>query len=424
MRHVLIAAFVVFVVALVGMFVWFSSVKQRYEAEVAALRQANREPVTVEFAVSVPPTTPEDQLVYVTGSGPALGAWDPAGLALEPGDDGRHYGSAEVLRGIEYEYKITRGTWSTVERGPAGEEIDNRLLRADEPMTVDVEVTSWVDGGKSIPGRITITGELRLHKNVHSDILANERTLAVWLPPGYDDEADRRYPVLYVQDGQNLFDESASFAGVEWQMDETAQRLIEQGAIQPIIIVGLYNTPDRDAEYTPSAAGDALGTPARGDDYVRALVEQFKPFIDQRYQTRTGPEHTAIAGAGLGGLIALHAAATAPQTFGSAATLSPWLRLGASGDDAGFDLARHWQQQPPDHLADLRLWIDMGDSPGSIYPGPTPLEDADALVAALDSAGLAREDDYRYERIPGGTHDEAAWQQRLDRVLMFLFAEE
>src|SRR5206468_8014045 len=122
------------------------------------------------------------------------------------------------------------------------------------PRTVQASVATWVDKGKTVPGRVTLTGTFQQHKKFHSSILNNERTIIVYLPPGYEEEANQntRYPVLYMQDGQNLFDESTSFAGVEWRVDETAQKLMESAKIQPAIIVGIYNAGEqRTAEFTP-----------------------------------------------------------------------------------------------------------------------------------------------------------------------------
>src|SRR5207253_2375414 len=126
----------------------------------------------------------------------------------------------------------------------------NRVFTASDKKVVEAPVANWIDNGKAVPGRVTMTGEIRQHKKFHSDVLGNDRTLVVYLPPGYDKAKDK-YPVLYMQDGQNLFDESTSFQGIEWNLDETAQQLITQNKISPIIIVGIFNAETRTAEFTP-----------------------------------------------------------------------------------------------------------------------------------------------------------------------------
>src|SRR5262249_12382400 len=144
-------------------------------------------------------------------------------------DDGKWRGQVTVLSGIDYGYKVTRGTWGTVETDARGAALADRPLNVGAAQAVDVSVAEWVDHGQSVPGRVTMNGDLRLTKNFPSKILGNTRTLIVYLPPGYEQNADERYPVLYMQDGQNLFDEATSFAGIEWKMDEAAQALIGQG---------------------------------------------------------------------------------------------------------------------------------------------------------------------------------------------------
>src|SRR5882672_7404931 len=129
----------------------------------------------------------------------------------------------------------------------------------------------------------TLTGDIRMHKSFHSKILNNDRDVLVYLPPGYDPAKGKHYSVFYMHDGQNLFDGATSFIpGQEWRVDETAQRLITAGKIEPLIIVGIYNTgKDRINEYTP--AEDAKYKGGKADLYGRMLVEELKPFIDTAY---------------------------------------------------------------------------------------------------------------------------------------------
>jgi predicted alpha/beta superfamily hydrolase len=147
--------------------------------------------------------------------------------------------------------------------------------------------TAQAEGQTPPPRQQTLTGEFRAHPKFHSKFLPADRDVLVYLPPGYDRDRSRRYPVLYMHDGQNLFDGSTSFIpGMEWRVDETAQALIESGAIEPLIIVGIYNTGNlRVDEYTPTADAryKAGGKAAL---YGRLIVEELKPFIDARYRTR------------------------------------------------------------------------------------------------------------------------------------------
>src|SRR3954468_11871122 len=133
-----------------------------------------------------------------------------------------------------------------------------------------------------------------------SEHLGNTRPLAVYLPPGYGDDPDRRYPVFYLQDGQNLFDPATAFGGVPWRADETAERLIRDRTIEPVILVGVGNTADRLDEYGPKAG--RREPPGREFPYARFLVEEVKPVIDRMYATRPERKYTAVGGSSMGGL--------------------------------------------------------------------------------------------------------------------------
>jgi predicted alpha/beta superfamily hydrolase len=273
-----------------------------------------------------------------------------------------------------------------------------------------------VDGGKSVPGLHTLTGLVREHRKFKSDALDNERTIVVYLPPSYDEAPQKRYPVLYMQDGQNLFDAATSFAGIEWKVDEAVQKLIGEGKIEPVIIVGIYNSEQRTLEFTPPASGESSSASARGDVYAKFVVEQVKPFIDRTYRTKLDRASTSLAGSSMGGLISLYTLKTYPQTFGQLAILTPHLRT------SDRDILAEWSKQDPGWLKDTRIWLDMGDKPEGNYPGTAPMDDARALVKLFDTAGLKKDIDYKYTEFPGGGHNEPAWQGRVDQVLSFLFA--
>jgi enterochelin esterase-like enzyme len=238
---------------------------------------------------------------------------------------------------------------------------------------------------------------------------------------------------MYVQDGQNLFNEATSFNGVdEWKMDETTQRLIQARQIQPIIIVGIYNTEWRNAEFTPPGmnTGDPAKNPTpRGDLYGRFVVEELKPFIDRSYRTIPDREHTAVAGSAQGGLITMYLAKQHKDAFGAVALCSPWLRCpDGSSKLLSSDFAGPWMKQ-------TRWYVDYGAKGGGAgYPPNTRHETADKpevvanaladgheLTQAFDSAGLTKGRDYSYTEVPDGTFNEPGWQSRVEPMLMFLF---
>src|SRR5256714_8597526 len=158
----------------------------------------------------------------------------------------------------------------------------------------------------------TLTGTIRRHRRFPSRIFGNRRDVLVYLPPGYRRFSRTRYPVLYLQDGQSVFDAATSFAGVEWAVDETAQRLIRENLIEPLIIVAIANTgEDRIHEYapTPGVIDENAKRKKRSKGwarkYGRFLIEELKPYIDKRHRTKPAAELTGLRGSSLGGLLTL-----------------------------------------------------------------------------------------------------------------------
>jgi predicted alpha/beta superfamily hydrolase len=261
-----------------------------------------------------------------------------------------------------------------------------------------------------------VVGNIRRLEGVESPQLGNQRDVFVYLPPSYAASA-RHYPVLYMHDGQNLFDRATAFGGHEWEMDETAEALISAGKIQPLIIVGIYNTGARMTEYTPVGATPAAGR--SGDDYERFVIDELKPFIDQTYRTRPGRTDTAVAGSSLGGLMSLEMAMRHPDTFGKAGVVSPSLFW--NNGQLIQEAAEHARRG---ELKGERLWIDIGTNEQPIPPGGSvspAVQNTRQLVAEFQRAGLAEGVNYTYVEVPGGEHNEMWWARRMDRMLMFLF---
>jgi predicted alpha/beta superfamily hydrolase len=375
---------------------------------------------TIEFIVTVLPKTETGDKLVIVGNLPEVGQWAGKGAELRRQKDGTYTAKLKLPTGVTLEYKITRSSFETVEKGIAGEELPNRLLKIDRDQTVRITVARWADHGAAQPDRpagraSTITGTTKLHENFHSKSLGNSRTIIVWLPPDYDKREHNRYPVLYMHDGQNLFNAATSFIGVEWGIDETADRLIKSGRIEPIIVVGIYNTPDRMNEYTTTrdAARNAGG---KGDAYSKFVVDEVKPFIDKTYRTEPGREHTAIAGSSLGGLISLHIAATHPDTFSMTGVISPALMW--DNEKIIRDLSAN-----PAPLSKLKIWLDMGTKEGrQIELFNKAIDTTRRLENVFKSASLIAGKDYQYLEVKGGEHNETAWAARADKMLEFFFA--
>ena len=264
-----------------------------------------------------------------------------------------------------------------------------------------------VDTGPFEPPH-TLTGQFHILRQFRSLALQNERDILVYLPPGYDHDPARRYPVLYMHDGQNLFDAVTAFAGQEWHLDETAEALIGAGHIAPLIIVGVGHagvaraeelTPSRDPRH--KAGGSAAA-------YTRLIVDEVKRYIDEHYRTRPDRDHTGTGGASLGGLISLWLGVTAPETFSRLLVMSPslwWDRRSL------LQRVRAGNEKLP-----LRIWLDVGTEEG----GGT-LQNARMLKNALLRRGWTFTDDLRYLEARGHGHNEGAWAARAAAALEFLF---
>ena len=258
----------------------------------------------------------------------------------------------------------------------------------------------------------TLTGNFRLHENFHSRHLPDDRNIIVYLPPDYEGNRERRYPVFYLHDGQNMFDAETAFLGQEWHADETAESMIRQGAIDPVIMVGIYNTGEhRIDEYTH--VKDAHGrSGGQARHYASMIVGELKPFIDAEYRTLTGANFTGMGGSSLGGLVTLYVGLRYPEIFGKLAVLSPsvWWRNGS--------ILRMIREQPITAKRP-KMWLDIGTAEGS-HPERI-VNDARRLRDALLKQGWRLGDDLVYFEDRGALHNEEAWAARLPRVLEFLF---
>lgn len=380
------------------------------------------DPVILEIVATLPAGTADEDKVYVAGNVAALGRWSPVGLLLERAEDGTRRARLEVPAGTLLEFKLTRGSWQSVEQDEKGRDILNRTHTAQKSERIDVSVRRWRSGAAGVLAA-THTGDIRLHPRFASKLLGNERTVRVYLPPPHASDPTQRYPVLYLQDGQNVFDAATAALGVEWGADETAERLIRAGRLPPVILVGADNNSRRMDEYTPSRM-EARASGGKGDLYVRFLVEELKPFIDATYRTRPDRDSTAVAGSSLGGLISLQAVFEQSRTFGACAALSPYL----GWDDSR--LPRDWSARVP-AAGSLRVWIDMGTQEGldAATPGVSSsvlspsVQRCRDFVEVLVAAGWLPGRDYYYLEVAQGKHDEAAWAARFDKVLLFLFGK-
>ncbi len=352
----------------------------------------------VEFVVRSPELRSWDA-VYLTGDAPELGRWQPDAIRLEWWEQ-EFRAEVPIQSHRPWKFLFTRGSWRGGELDFEGREQLPHEIHPECGLRFEIEVPGW--------GRESV----RYYPDFPSEHLPHPHTLSIHLPPGYDLDPSRHYPVLYLHDGQNLFDATTSFAGVPWSADETAEQLARLGEVEPIIQVGIANTPDRLKEYG-SKPGDPGDLAHR---YARFLLEEVKPFIDRTYRTRTGPEHTGIGGSSMGGLISLQLCKWHPEIFGRCAALSPslWWDNGRLTQEIGDD---------PKTLSNSRIWLDMGTREGPPSDGGLTAMQRRArkLAEHLRHFHPRR---FRYVEIEGGLHNEGAWSARYGEVLKFLFPGE
>jgi len=262
----------------------------------------------------------------------------------------------------------------------------------------------------------TVVGTLKVAPEFYSTQLDNHRDLLVWLPPSYDASAEQRYPVIYMHDGQNLFDAETSFVG-EWQVDETMTTLAADGL--QAIIVGLPNNDQRVLEYNPFP--DTWVGKGKGDAYLQFIVQTVKPLIDAVFRTLPGRDSTGIAGSSMGGLISLYAYFKHADVFGLCGAFSPAYWFGGS---AIMDFVRDVPYAPG------KLYMDIGTDEGVVaqrFPwrkGITQQEMSRRYVESVRRIrDLLREKGYAdmlYVEENGAPHNEDAWARRLPAAMRYL----
>ena len=366
--------------------------------------------------VQVPADTPASASVFVAGSLPGVGSWKADGIQLARAVDGTYSGDLTLDTGQTLEYKFTCGSWDAVEKAADGSDRANRQLSVG---TTTAPITATVERWASEPAKAnTVVGTLRIVQ-VPAAGLHGTRTIRVWLPPGYDDTAAaRRFPVLYLQDAQNCFDRATSAYGSEWQVDETLTRLIANGTVPPLIVVGIDNAgADRTREYTFDV--DPQDGGGDGAAYADLFLHVIMPFVENAYRVQTGPAHTFIGGSSLGALVSLEIVRRHPGVFSGVLVMSPslWWDNQTTIDDLAKD---------PSGLVGTRVWIDIGTREvvplapaGSMDPqNQRAVDEACRLDAVLRNAGIKE----KLSVDEGAQHNEIAWAKRFPAAVAYLFA--
>lgn len=375
-----------------------------------------------EHAVEIVATVPADSpTVYVSGNLPTLGPWDPAGLAMT-GTGATRRATLIVPHGHALQYKITAGSWEREGLGPSGTVMPAFGAQVTEPVSLTasiegfrvdprVHIDNWQGAG--------VEGRLEYWLDYNSPLLEVDRHIVVWLPPAYDANPDKRFEVIYMHDGQNLFDPRIAYTGVDWGVDEAAMRGERAGKYDAPIIVGIWNTSRRLYEYSPWHDGAT---------YAQFVVEELKPKIDAGFRTLTGPEHTYTMGSSMGGLISMYLVQNYPQTFGACGCVSTHVSWSPQMIEWFMGRDPSKAEPTPYLIQDIqagarmpkgvRLYFDYGtEGLDAAYGAPH-----DALSAWLNGQGFADGADYKIVKFEGAGHNEAAWRERVGEQLDWLLA--
>ena len=274
----------------------------------------------------VPASTPPGDTLFVAGS---FNNWNPhdSRFALRRSADGT-YQISLPLRAEPAEYKFTRGSWPTAEIDDQNQPIANRRADLSTAREIPHQVLAWDDQSGAAPKKSTASPQVHvLATSFAMPQLGRRRRVLVYLPADYAAQPNRRYPVLYLHDGQNMFDAATSYGG-EWGIDETLDQLHKAGqdATGSIVVAVDNGNEFRSDEYIPWRSEGLKGQPhqgGQGSAYVDFLAQTLKPYVDAHYRTRPDAAHTGIAGSSLGGLISVYAALKYPRVFGEVGAFSP-----------------------------------------------------------------------------------------------------
>ncbi|NQU31954.1 MAG: T9SS type A sorting domain-containing protein [Bacteroidetes bacterium] len=351
---------------------------------------------------TIPEDTPPEDIIYIAGD---LNGWDPGNPDYEltkNENDLWDITLPEEPDGTTILFKFTRGDWGTVEKGESGEEIANREFIYGNGDTVTVDILNWADNGG---GGTTATDNVYiLDEDFYMPQLDRNRRIWIYLPPDYDNNSEK-YPVLYMHDGQNLFDTFTSYAG-EWEIDETLNELYDEGYRVPIV-VGIDNGGgERINEYTPWVNTEYGG--GQGSEYMEFLVNTLKPYIDDNYRTHTNRENTGIMGSSLGGLISLYGALKYQDVYGSSGIFSPayWI-----SDSVWAFTSEAGKQQ------NMKIYQLIGS-----LEGEENVQGMWNMNDTLTELGFGSEELFSKE-VQSGEHNEIMWRANFRDAYLWMFAE-
>jgi enterochelin esterase-like enzyme len=388
------------------------------EAPAAKENEPSLEMLTLSVQITVPEETPT---VYMTGNLPELGPWDPAALTMT-GEDRTRQVTLEVPAGHALEYKFTLGRWAREAADFTGSALPNFQLTVTEDTNISHDIAmfklepekymeDWQGSG--------VKGTLVYWQDVSSAFLNQTRHVEIWLPPGYEENTDKQYPVIYMSDGQNLFDPRIANTGTDWGIDEAMMAGVDAGLYKPAIVVGAWSSDDRFIEYSPWH---------NAKDYAQFLVEELMPRVNAEFRTLQGPENTYHMGSSMGGLLSYYLVKEHPEVFSACGCVSSHFPLsdrvlaGFTGGDV--------------ENADPTPWIEKDIAAGQTIPAGQRFffdygtEGLDAEYAPMHDAvrewfiaqGYTEGQDFLVREYEGADHNEASWRARIGDQIGWLLA--
>ncbi len=355
---------------------------------------------TVRIIIVSVATKPNDQ-IYVSGN---FNDWKPADInsKLKPFGGGRF---AIVFNNVSpgnFEFKFMRGDWNKVETSAKGENIDNRTVTINGDTSFEVSIAGWKDDfpDKPIPNTASANVHL-LDSAFFIPQLNRYRRIWIYLPASYQKEKNKTYPVLYMNDGQNLFNEQTAGFGMEWGVDECLDTLAPQ-LHKECIVIGIDNGGEkRMNEYNPYD-NDKYGK-GEGKEYLDFIANTLKPFVDKNYHTVKDANHTFIAGSSMGGLISMYALVAYPNVFGGAGIFSPsfWIAPQICADVANVK----WQKK-------FQIYLYAGKKESN-----TMVIDMERMFKIINQKNCCSVLDVTF---PLGQHNEKYWRDEFDDFYRWL----
>ena len=352
---------------------------------------------------ALPANTPQSDIIYIAGDFTGWVAGVPE-YAMHKNDQGKWTKTLAVKPDLSsMAYKFTRGAWTTVEKGPTGEEISNRTFTFGNGQTIHITIANWADnGGGSVPVSTAAANVKVMSTDFLMPQLNRHRRIWIYSPPDYE-TSGLSYPVLYMHDAQNLFDAITSFAG-EWEVDETMNSLFSRGYKVPLV-VGIDNGgSDRMGEYTTWSNAQYGG--GDGEKYMQFIVETLKPYIDQHYRTLPDRNNTAIIGSSLGGIITHYGGLKYQEVFSKVGLFSPsyWY------SDSIWMFTHQTGKQ-----AEMRFYQLCGTNESA-----TEVGDVQRMNDSLVSTGFAQHNVFN-KVVTGGQHNEKLWREAFGDAYLWLF---